>query len=162
MRCGLGNLESPRLEEGFILGPEGSPVLFHWSLHSSFSPEKFSFGFRRRIQHFGTQGCLVWGPILQLKTCCGLQVYLASICLGTYSKFGPTLWSLLPWVVFASSLWFRDHEREFYHRHLLLRVLWTGFCSLGTFCGDLLPGSVIELDRLHVLCRAMSLSTTSP
>ena len=39
IRCGLGNLESPRLEEGFILGPEGSPVLFHWSLHSSFSPD---------------------------------------------------------------------------------------------------------------------------
>ena len=54
IRCGLSNLESPRLEEGFILGPEGSPVLFHWSLHSSFSPEKFSFGFRGRIQHFGT------------------------------------------------------------------------------------------------------------
>ena len=39
IRCGLGNLGSPRLEEGFILGPEGSPVLFHWSLHSSFSPD---------------------------------------------------------------------------------------------------------------------------
>ena len=31
-------LRVPGLEGGFILGPEGSRVLFHWSLHSSFSP----------------------------------------------------------------------------------------------------------------------------
>ena len=40
MRCGFGNLESPRLEEGFILGPVGSRDFFLWSLQSSYlSPE---------------------------------------------------------------------------------------------------------------------------
>ena len=38
-RCGLSNPRSPRLEEGFILGSEGSPVLSHWSLHSLQSRE---------------------------------------------------------------------------------------------------------------------------
>ena len=61
-KCGLGNLGSSRIEVGLILGSEGSPALFHWSLHASFSSEKFSFGFRRRTQHFGTQVYLVGGP----------------------------------------------------------------------------------------------------
>ena len=39
-------------------------------------------------------------------------------------------------------------------------MIWS--CSLKTFCEDLLPGSVIELNRLHVLCRAMSFSIANP
>ena len=61
-KCGLGNLGSPRIEEGLILGPEGSPALFHWSLHASFSPEKFSFEFRGEFSIFGTQVCSMGGP----------------------------------------------------------------------------------------------------
>ena len=60
--CGLSNLGSPRIGEGLILGPEGSPALFHCSLHASFSPEKFSFEFREKFSIFGTQVCLVGGP----------------------------------------------------------------------------------------------------
>ena len=60
--CGLSNLGSPRIGEGLILGPEGSPALFHWSLHASFSPEKFSFEFRGEFSIFGTQVCSMGGP----------------------------------------------------------------------------------------------------
>ena len=63
---------------------------------------------------------------------------------------------------FCSNLWFRVHEREFYLHHLLLRALCAGLCSLKTVCEDLLHGSVIELDRLHILCRALSFSIASP
>ena len=41
LRCGLCNLVSPRLEEGFMLGPVGSQDFFLWSLQSSYlSPER--------------------------------------------------------------------------------------------------------------------------
>ena len=66
------------------------------------------------------------------------------------ARFWPTLWSLFLWLWYFSSLIFGDHEQEFNHHYPLLIVPCTHLYLSRIFCVVFLPGTVIELDRLHI------------
>ena len=139
-----------------LLRSEDFPVLFTGTKFS-FSSERFSFESTRilfsaiqNVQRGALSSAVDMPESLSYLTPYGLEQVWTNLMIST------------PVDSFCSNLWFRVHEREFYLHHLLLRALCAGLCSLKTFCEDLLPGSVIELDRLHVLCRAMSFSIANP
>ena len=135
---------------------EGFPVPFIRA-EFSFSSEEFSFESTgilvsgiQNVQSGAFSSAVDRPGSLSYLTPYGLEQVWTNLMIST------------PVDSFCSNLWFRVHEREFYLHHLLLRALCAGLCSLKTVCEDLLHGSVIELDRLHILCRALSFSIASP
>ena len=141
---------------GSLLESEGFPVPFTGAKFS-FSSEKFSFESTgilfsgiQNVQRGALSSAVDMPESLSYLTPYGLEQVWTNLMIST------------PVDSFCSNLWFRVHEREFYLHHLLLRALCAGLCSLKTVCEDLLHGSVIELDRLHILCRALSFSIASP
>ena len=135
---------------------EGFPVLFTGAKFS-FSSERFSFESTgilfsgiQNVQRGALSSPVDMPESLSYLTPYGLEQVWTNLMIST------------PVDSFCSNLWFRVHGQEFYLHHLLLGALMLVSVSLKTACEDLLHGSVIELDRLHFLCRALSFSIASP
>ena len=141
---------------GSLLESEGFPVPFTGAKFS-FSSERFSFESTRilfsgiqNVQRGAFSSAVDMPGSLSYLTPYGLEQVWTNLMIST------------PVDSFCSNLWFRVHGQEFYLHHLLLGALMLVSVSLKTACEDLLHGSVIELDRLHFLCRALSFSIASP
>ena len=143
-------------QRGSLLEFGGFPVPFSGAKFS-FSSEKFSFkstgilfSGSQNVQRGALSSAVDMPESLSYLTPYGLEQVWTNLMISTpVDSFALT-----------SGLEFMSESSIFTTYCSGLYVLVS--VSLKTVCEDLLHGSVIELDRLHFLCRALSFSIASP